>query len=148
MKLEKLAALAEIVSSFAIVATLLYLAIQTKQNTEALQTAAQQATLDGELDWLNSVIAYPEVLLKDRDDLTITDRARLTAFAAKLLRTRELIWIQYNNGILDEQTFLPYLGPMRGLFSPDRPVVFEILEQYSGNPEFKTYLLEYLEGPP
>ena len=49
MKIEKLAALAEIIAAFAIVLTLGYLAIQTSQNTAATNSSARQASLDAEL---------------------------------------------------------------------------------------------------
>lgn len=42
MKLEKAAAIAEIVGSIAIVATLIYLTVQTKQSTNALLATSRQ----------------------------------------------------------------------------------------------------------
>lgn len=51
MKIERLAAIAEIVSSIAIVVTLGYLAVQTQQNTAAIVSNSRQQTLDAELDF-------------------------------------------------------------------------------------------------
>jgi hypothetical protein len=45
MKIEKLAAIGELVSSVAIVSTLVYLAVQTQQTNSALIGNSRQATL-------------------------------------------------------------------------------------------------------
>ena len=60
MKLEKLAAVAEIVSSVAIVATLAYLAIQSRQTTDLLLGESRQAAMAADLSLLTSTLNNPD----------------------------------------------------------------------------------------
>jgi hypothetical protein len=64
MKLDKLAAVAEIVSSIAIVVTLIYLAIQTHQNTAAIQGTLRQSMLTEDRKALYALIEHPSLELR------------------------------------------------------------------------------------
>ncbi len=61
MELQKLASIAEISSAAAILVTLVYLAIQTNQNTEAIQANTLQAMFSLDQELLNVVIESPEI---------------------------------------------------------------------------------------
>lgn len=141
MKLEKVSAIAEIVSSVAIVVTLIYLSIQTQQNSKALIAVSRQAILQADLDYLSLGIAYPEVTQGEDDRSPV--EVRRQSRAVFLLRSREFAWFQYQSGLLDETTWESYLAPMNGFATADGR---EILENYRGNPEFKAYLLAWLSG--
>ena len=52
-------AIAELVSSIAILATLAYLAIQTQQNTQALQASVRQSMLTEDRELLYKQMDYP-----------------------------------------------------------------------------------------
>jgi hypothetical protein len=60
MKLEKIAPLAELISSVAIVVTLIYLAIQTQQTNNALLANSRQATLMADITLISTLITNPE----------------------------------------------------------------------------------------
>jgi hypothetical protein len=106
MTLEQYAYLAEIIGVIVIVATLMYLAIQTKQNTTAVQASVRQAILEADRESLRMVIEYPA--LNKRTNLTEEEEIRLKAYLIHFLRTREHHWLQYKNGVLDDVTWSKY----------------------------------------
>jgi len=110
MKIEKLAAMAEIVSSVAIVATLAYLAIQTQQNTAAVQASVRQSMLEADRDSLYMAVEHP--FLYRRSNLTEEEQLQLIGYLTAFMRTRENYWFQFQNGVLDESTWESYRGAL------------------------------------
>lgn len=110
MKLEKLSALSEIVSSIAILITLIYLAIQTNQNTEqmrqnaeATKASTRQQMLGTDMAFLRDILENPEIVsLQYKAKLSDAEKAKVAAQYTMFLRQRENNWIQYKNGALDE----------------------------------------------
>lgn len=142
MKIERLAAIAEIISSVAIVVTLVYLSVQTGQNTDALLAVSRQATLQGDLDIIQIGMMYPEFAQADNIEFTPEFETRYRLFLTAAMRTREFAWFQYQSGILDEGTWQSYMSPMQFMFSTQRAQAY--LELYSGDPDFKSYLKDWL----
>jgi len=119
MKLEKTAAISEIVSSIAIVLTLIYLAIQTQQLTvqtqqtnAALLANSRQATLAADLQMLTTSIENPEIVVATTTNGWSAEDAKIGAYVAGTLRIREFAWSQYQDGILDERTWNSYMTPV------------------------------------
>jgi len=142
MKWEKIAAIAEIVSSIAIVATLIYLAVQTQQNTNALIATSRQSALEGEVAWLSSQIAYPTDFSTEIER-SGTEQLRFQGFLIMALRIREFAWFQYQAGVLDEATWLSYMEPMAFMFGTES--ARRMLDNYNGNPEFQAYVRDWVE---
>jgi len=141
VKVEKISAVAEIISSVAIVITLIYLTVETRQNTDALLAMSQQAALDADLSWLSTQIEYPELMGQvDDPNLSQEDWARTQAYLVQYLRIREFAWFQYQNGILDEPTWQSYLRPTANVFASERARTYLYTGNYSGDPEFMEYL--------
>ena len=124
MNIEKTAAIAEIVSSIAIVITLIYLAVQTQQMTEQtkqtnniLLSSSRQVTLEGDLDILKLVADHPDypqlATISDRA-LTDIELGELNTVLASMVRIREYAFQQYKAGILDEETWESYLAILTG----------------------------------
>jgi len=121
MTLEQYAYLAEIVGVIVIVASLIYLAIQTRQNTDALRAASRHATMATDIELLMKVADEPQIsinlLAKSESDLTPEGAAQLEAFVIAFLRVREYAWFQYQDGILDEAAWASYASVMRRILS-------------------------------
>jgi hypothetical protein len=113
MKLEKLSAWSEIISSVAILITLVYLAIQTgqnaeqtRQNAEAVKASTRQQMLATDMAFLRDIFNDPEITtLQYKADLTDSEKTKLAAHYTMFLRQRENNWIQFQNGALDELTW-------------------------------------------
>ena len=109
MNWTKLSAMAEILSSVAILVTLVYLAIQTQQSADAIQANTRQAILDADQQFLIKVMEYPEIYTSQfKPALTDEEKVRLGAYLILFVRMRENNWLQYRNGVLDEVTWDSY----------------------------------------
>jgi len=121
MTLEKLSAVAELVSSIAIVVTLGYLAIQTQQNTTAIQATVRQAMLADDLEIVRQQMDFPNATVARSGGSELTDEAliQLNSFLLALVRVRENQWLQYQNGVIDQQTWLTYQTALTAVFATE-----------------------------
>jgi hypothetical protein len=122
MRIEKLAAIAEIVSAVAIVVTLAYLAIQTQQNTVAIQASVRQAMLESDRAMLFLQAENPSISISRDTDIELTDEdaVRLSSYLVAVVRVRENQRLQYQNGVIDERTWRTYSSAILPVFSTER----------------------------
>lgn len=106
----KWSAIAEILSALAIVVTLGYLAIQTQQNTAAVQASVRQSMLEADRESLCTQVQNP--FLFRRSGLDEEEQLQLIGFMTAFMRTRENFWIQYQKGVLDQDTWESYRGAL------------------------------------
>ena len=148
MRLDKVAAVAEIVSSIAIVITLAYLAIQSQQTNAALFATSRQATMNADVALiianLDPEIAAATDTSRPYSELTEVEARIASNFLAAFFRVREFAWIQYKSGILDKATWDSYIAPATRFLR--RPGAHQAWQQLSQelDPEF----VEYVNGLP
>jgi len=141
MKLEKLSALAELVSSVAIVLTLGYLAVQTRQNTLAIQATVRQAMLTEDRELLFKQMEYPFVSLRyPTEELTVEQQIQLDSWTLVFFRARENHWLQYQNGVIDEATWVAYRQPLYNLLA--REYYRALWREYSERGDFDLGFVE------
>lgn len=145
MKLEKVAATAEIISSIAIVVTLAYLAVQTQQTNEALFSNSRQVTMNADLQLLQMGVEQPEILTRVSADGRNADDAQVYAFLGYSLRIREFAWYQYQSGILDERTFDSYMKVIPEQLSTEDGRWFWTNDAYAFGDEFVAYIDELID---
>jgi len=110
MTLEQFAYIGDITASIAVVASLIYVARQVKQNTQANFANSRNTMLEADLDVLQDGWTHPALFdWRFKSELTIEEKVRLEQWLIKLMRTREHQWLQLRNGLLDEQTWKAYL---------------------------------------
>jgi len=114
----KWSAVAEIVSSVAILVTLVYLAIQTNQNTAAVQASVRQTWLSEDRALLEVWIQSPEdreLMIREVGSLSNQEKIRLSAWLVIFVRNREVQWLQRQSDVIDEATWQTYssaIGPI------------------------------------
>ena len=110
----KYSAVAEILSSIAILVTLVFLAYQTKQNTDALnaqlgsnRVAARAAIFEIALKPVDYRMNSPRIYrnLNSTEELSIEEEGELDGYIQGIWVAREFAWLQYQDGALDEATF-------------------------------------------
>ena len=116
MKIEKFAAIAEIVSSVAILVTLVFLAVQTSQNTQAIteQTAITRysvydANNTSIINWRSSLIENPELrrawfeLANSPDSSRMNPQERTTGYflATSLFSIYDNAYMAHELGVMD-----------------------------------------------
>ena len=142
MKLDKTAALAEIVSSVAILITLAYLAIQTSQTNAALTASSRQASMETEVSIILAILDHPEAATElARRDENWPRRQALSA----LVRLREFSWYQYQNEILDEGIWQGYVSTLRRFLDDDYGREYWASIKGEVDPEFYAYMTNILD---
>jgi len=122
MQVSRLSAIAEIVSSVAILVTLVYLAIQTTQNTRALDATSRQATLARDVEALYLTVANPRLLFNlVNKNMTDEEKAQLSSFLFAFTRLREANYLDWKSGALDDATWESYLSAITGPFTYEQP---------------------------
>ena len=123
----KWSSIAEILSAAAILVTLAYLAVQTRylalqteQNTAAIQATVRQAMLNDDRELLFQQMAYPAAFLaRFEDDVSDEALIQLGQYLVATIRVRENQWLQFQNGVIDERTWLTYREAIRLVFSTE-----------------------------
>ena len=118
MNWTKLSAAGDVLSSVAILITLVYLAIQTQQNADAIMASTRQEILSTDQEFLIEMSKFEGVeTLRYKQELTNDERAKLGYLLITFIRMRESNWMQHKSGVLDEKTWQSYrksIGAMLG----------------------------------
>ncbi len=107
MTIMELGAIGEIIGAIAVVVTLIYLAIQVRQNTNALKLNTTQSVTE-ELQDMFALLAsnqdLTEVFVRaSRDsELRGPERGRYSAFTSNLIRVYENAFLQRRAGVIDQ----------------------------------------------
>lgn len=104
----KWASIAEIISSVAILVTLLYLAIQTKQNTDAINSQSRQSLAESAVFEQTIWLKNPELssfIVDASIEMTFEQKVQLDSLMLLSLTRREFAFRQYQAGVLDENVW-------------------------------------------
>jgi len=148
---SKWSAIAEIISSIAILVTLIYLSIQTQQNTAAIQANTRQTMITTDVETLKASMDYPHafVQMRNTEALSEDEKNRIISWLIMLVRTREYQWFQYKNGLLDKQAWEAYLTGLSGNLSYPRTRGWWNQDAYDlFDHEFVDEVNKYLAGKP
>ena len=106
MNWTKASAIAEILSSVAVLITLVYLTVEIQQNSAVLEATSRWAAGQSRADTLAQVVAAPELWLNlSNPAMTDEQKVQLSAYLISFVRAREIDWLQYQAGALDETTW-------------------------------------------
>ena len=109
MNWTKWSSITEIASTLAIAGTLIYLVIQTQQNSNAINSAARQALMLADVGLLLERSSDPErLLLWCSNEVTPEEDIKRSSEMLAIYRIREIAWLQYRSGVLDEATWQSY----------------------------------------
>ena len=152
MTMTNLAILIQILSSLAVLGTLIYLAIEVKQNTAALHAQTRQSLLSGSQAELFQIIEHPDIhinFIKKSDEISAEEYIRLHGFLTALMRAREFAWLQYHNDIIDEDQWHTEKGVIEVLLTIKRNRTWwEKLGRGFFSPQFVAFVDSLLDGKP
>ena len=102
MELTTLALWTQILSSLAVLATVIYLAIEIRQNTVALNSQTHATLFEGAQTELLSLYEHPDIVRSIATTDPISEEAyiKLSVFLTAFLRAREFTWLQYEQGVV------------------------------------------------
>ena len=122
MTLEDLGNIGEAVSGIAVIVTIVYLAIQIRQNTKAVRTAAFQQVVDSFAEFSASLSHDRELVQivingnRDYDALNELDRGRYDLAMRSFLRRSENVFFQSEQGTLQAETWAGIRESLGSLF--------------------------------
>lgn len=151
MDRSKLADLSEILSSIAIVVTLVYLAIEIRQNTNALYAQSRQSVLTAAQTELFVTVEHPELLLDvvQEEPLTPAEQVKIGAWLAAAMRAREFSWLQYRDGIIDAAQWQSEVLIIRWtLGTPRTQDWWQNTGRFNANPEFVDFVDQEMRNNP
>ena len=111
MNWEAIGAMGELGGAVAVVVTLVYLAIQIRQNTASVKSNTFQSVSDSFNTWALQIIGDPEVAklydcgLTDYDSLERIDRVRFFLLMSAQFRNYENIYYQHRQATLDREVW-------------------------------------------
>jgi hypothetical protein len=100
-----------ILANIGVIAGIVFLGYELRQNTSVALATASQNMANAESELLQQLFDDPEVIfLFSKPELTDEEVVRLYAFLVIWARTYESHWSQYQAGVIDEETLLRYEG--------------------------------------
>ncbi len=109
MNWDAINAVSQLVSSVAVVLSVLYLGLQVHQSTRVAKVAAQDAAASAVREVTNTFMENAEMAriwgvgLEDLSQLSTEDQARFFHATHQFLKALETIHFHYVNGLMDEQ---------------------------------------------
>jgi len=151
MSLEQWAYLGEIVASAAVVASLIYLAIQVRQSNRQAQAQTRQTMMQLVQQELYKVVDDPNIFsLWTKDPISTEEKSKLHAWLLAFIRQREFEWIEHENGTIDPGMFQSYAGVTAFVLGTERTRRWWGVHgnTHSLHPGFVSFVNEMLEQSP
>ncbi len=139
MNWTKWSAISEIGSSIAILVTLGYLAVQTQQSTIAITAATRTTLWELQMGILDHIIQNPSIVTSWDQPEPLTDEQKvvLSSWLFEFVGQREFMWLQYQSGIVDEQTMKTMISDVDQLLvRPRLRAWWNLTSDYYFDPEF------------
>ena len=131
MTLADWAQIAEIIAAVAVIASLIYVAKQLRQNTDALVAQSRQSLLAGSHSELSFEIENPEMVtcMLGNDDPPPEQQVKVHAWMCMVFRAREYAWLQYRNGVIDESLWNTEVAVMLFFFDSRMCFPLNLIQQ-------------------
>ena len=126
MTLEQMAYLAEIVGVILIVASLIYVGRQLRQNTEMMRAESRNMIQHGHQQEILALMDYPDVWRAFSGEELDDESVRLNQWLIAALRSREHEWFQYQSGALDKLAWDAFSKAIPLILSSERAQVWWI----------------------
>jgi hypothetical protein len=151
MDLDQLGNLGEFVSGVAVVASLIYVAIQIRQNTRATQAATlQEVSRDMREQFSPKPIVHEASRkISGGEKLTFEERWAWNQYTMNTFRMYENQWFQHRRGALDAQLFRGYQNHI--YFTMELPGIKAFWENAKNaffHPQFVIHVEELLKTRP
>ena len=151
MNWDAVGAIGEIVGALAVVVSLIYLAIQIRNQNLESRAATVQQVLESNAAAI-SRLQDPGLAkiwlagIADFDALPDDERLRFVIYLTAALRSFEIAFYQWRSGRLDEETWITLLQVIKDVKSTASFQKFYAMRRHHFRPEFANYLDTLEEG--
>jgi hypothetical protein len=146
MTLSDLASIGSFISGVAVVLSFIFLALQMRQNTQAVRAAASQAHAANLQQILTPIIEDADVAhlfrtgISDPDDLTDDERARFLIAFSGIFRFYEAARLQWRHGQLDPEHWHSVEFQLRDLVARSGVQMYWKMRRHWHSPEFRDWV--------
>ena len=151
MDREKRREVFEAIGLLAIVASLIFLAVEINQNTNALYGQSRQSVLEAAQTELFVLVEHPEVSLSvvKEGPLTPEENVRLDAYLSATLRAREYAFLQYQDGAIDEAQWNAEIAVTKSILNAERVRLWwNVIGRNNSSPEFSEFVDSEITAEP
>ena len=123
MTMQDLGGIGEFIGGIAVVITLVYLAVQIRQNTKSVRASTYQAILDSSRSDTELLLVHPHlervyrVGRRNPEKLNDDERPLFRMLVAQLLLSSESLFLQHQQGAIDSDYWQRRQQTLRGLLS-------------------------------
>jgi hypothetical protein len=117
-----LATWSQIVSSAAVLITLIYLSVQTRQTAKLMKPESRQSLIEVDMQILAFHVQFPEIPMNwdSAAELPVEQKYRLWSYLCAFMRSREHQWLQYQQGVLDQAAWAAYHSAIPAVMGSER----------------------------
>lgn len=128
VNLSTLSEVSQIISALAVVVSLIYVGAQVNQNTRATQAAMRQSIADNDITYLmtsldNNIVATALYKQYSNKELSELEMSQLTNRQHVNFRVFENAFYQYQQGLLERETWSRYRLIIKGLLTNDSAAI-------------------------
>ena len=146
MTLNDLANLGQIIGALAVVISLIYVALQIRQNTNAIRSATAQTVHEHFANWYQLIAADAELAqiaangLRDYSSLSEQERVRFIATFMSFISYSQNAFLKWREGLLKPALWLGWEQVMMNLFGAPGGKVLWKERSYLFGEEFRRYI--------
>jgi hypothetical protein len=146
MSLNDLANLGQVIGAIAVVISLIYVALQIRQNTNAVRSATAQTVHEHFSNWYNLVAADAELAriaangLRDYSSLSEQERVRFVATFMSFISYSQNAFLKWREGLLKPALWLGWEQVMMNLFGAPGGKALWKERSYLFGEEFRCYI--------
>ncbi len=148
----KWSSIAEIVSSVAILITLIYLAIQTQQSADAIDSQTRQSLIASAQFEQSIWIEHPELtalIIDSSVEMTLEQKVQLDSLMLLALSRREYAFQEFQAGVLEESAWADEKEIILLLLGTERTRSWwNSIGQYGWGQEFVNVVQDIIEDQP
>ena len=122
MTLEQWAFVSQIVGALAVVASLIYLALQVRHSNTLSRIQARQSMMELTQDQLLLQVSDPTIWLGvfNQEPRSLEERIKVNMWLTLFMRQREYEWLTHSEGIIDPKMFRAYAGVIAVILGTER----------------------------
>lgn len=146
MNLTDLANIGQVIGAIAVVISLIYVALQIRQNTNAVRAATAQSVHEHFANWYHLIAADAELSriaangLRDYQSLSENERTRFIASFMSFLSYSQNAFLKWRQGLLAPSLWLGWEQVMMNLFGAPGGKAFWKERGYMFGDEFRRYI--------
>jgi hypothetical protein len=144
--LENLGNLGDFVSGIGVVATLIYLAVQIRQNSRSVKASAAQSIIQSLAEAYNVTASSPELChiilvgTKDVESLTDQQKAQLYMWLTSWFRLVEQAYLHYKLGNIPKSTWTGQLAHLESTLATPSMIEFWDARKSVYSEEFRSFV--------